>query len=129
MVGLAAWHDNEPAIAIGAAIVFACAGLYCLLWARTGVIVDDTGVTIRSIIRRPRHDWSDIVSFGLKPGRTRLGERLERPGVSLVDGDVFWIHGIEPPGRPLGISNTPMVFPQLDELEQLRREHLHPQRR
>ena len=121
VVVVAASRDGEPVAGILCGAFLLGSGIAGCLYARTGVIVDDDGLTIRRIVGSRHIDWNDVVSFGLKSRRSRFSEQLERPGVTLRSGEVLWIQGIEPPGRPLGISSKPIRFPQLEQLEEVRR--------
>ena len=125
VVVVAASGDGEPVAGILGGAFLLGSGIAGCLYARTGVIVDDDGLTIRRMLGSRRIDWSDVVSFGLKSRRSRFGEQLERPGVTLRSGEVLWIRGIELPGRPLGISSKPIRFPQLEQLEEIRRSRQH----
>jgi len=119
VVGIAATADGE-ALAGGVAVVLFAGGAgWCCLMARSGVLVSDGGVTVRSYVRDRFVPWGEVVAFGLRPYRSKLGERLSKPSMTLRSGEVVRLVGVEPPGRPFGISSKPVEFTELDELDAL----------
>lgn len=119
MAGMAATADGEPLAGSAVAVVFVGAAVWCCLTARSGVLVSDRGVVVRRYLRDRFVPWDEVVSFGLRPYRSRLGEELQSPSMILRSGEAVRLMGVEPPGRPFGISSKPFEFKELDELDRL----------
>ena len=130
MVGALATADRAPVTAAVAAAAFTGAAVWCWLTARSGVMVSEHGIVVRRYLGDQHVPWAEVGSFGLQPYRSRLGERLSKPSLTLRSGEIVRLVGVEPLGRPLGISSKPIEFKELDELDRLARQRPpHGQRR
>ncbi len=123
LFGLAATADGEAVAGGVVAVLFVGAAVWCGLTARSGVLVGTSGVVVRTHLRDRFVSWDEVASFGLRPSRSKLGERLSKPSLTLRSGEVVRLVGVEPPGRPFGIGPKPVEFEQLDELDRLARRH------
>lgn len=122
--GISATKDGEPFVGGAAAVLFAGGAAWCCLTARSGVLVSEAGVIVRRYLQDRAVSWDEVISFGLRNHRSILGERLSKPSMTLRSGEVIKLIGVEPLGRPFGVSSKPVHFEQLDELDRLARGRL-----
>ena len=109
---------EDPGAALGLGGFFLGAAVLMALMARTGVVVDRDGVTLRYVIHRKRIQWGDVERFSAERVPGRFDQTLaERPVVTLKSGETLLIPGANPMWVP-----SPQPFRVIARLEELRVE-------